>query len=36
VVVCVEGERKYLAQIGQFRGNRAVKVLRAVGVEDRV
>jgi flagellar motor switch protein FliM len=36
VVVCVEGERKFLAQIGQFKGSRALKVLRPTGPEDRV
>ncbi len=36
VVVCVEGERKFLAHIGQFRGSRALRVLRATGAEDRV
>ena len=36
IVVCVEGEKKYLAQIGQFKGNRALKVVRAVSSDDRV
>lgn len=36
VVVCVEGERKFLAQIGQYRGRRALKILRSVGPTDRV
>ena len=36
VVLCVEGERKFLAQIGQFKGSRALKVLRPTGPEDRV
>ncbi len=36
VVVCVEGERKFLAQIGQFKGSRALKVLRPTTAEDRV
>ncbi|HYE62180.1 MAG TPA: flagellar motor switch protein FliM [Phycisphaerales bacterium] len=35
VTVCVEGERKFVAQIGQFRGNRALKVLRATTSEER-
>jgi flagellar motor switch protein FliM len=35
VTVCVEGERKFLAQIGQFKGNRALKVLRATGANER-
>ena len=36
VVLCVEGERKYLAQLGQYHGSRAMKVLRPVTVHDRV
>ncbi len=36
VVICVEGEKKYLAQIGQYRGHRALKVLRAIAEGDRV
>lgn len=36
VVVCVEGERKFVAQIGQYRGRRALKILRGVGPTDRV
>jgi flagellar motor switch protein FliM len=35
VVVCVEGERKFVAQIGQFKGNRALKVVRGVMGEER-
>lgn len=34
VVVCVEGEKKYLADVGQHRGNRAIKILRSVGLGD--
>jgi flagellar motor switch protein FliM len=36
VVLCVEGERKYLAQIGQYKGNRALRVLRPTTTDDRV
>jgi flagellar motor switch protein FliM len=35
VVICVEGERKYLAQVGQHRGKRALRVVRAVTAKDR-
>jgi flagellar motor switch protein FliM len=36
VVLCVEEEKKYLAQIGQFRGHRALKIQRAIVEGDRV
>lgn len=36
VVCCVENEKSFLAHIGQFKGNRALKVLRAVAEGDRV
>lgn len=36
IVICVEGEKKYLAQIGQYRGHRALKVLRPIAEGDRV
>ncbi len=36
VILCVENEKKYLAQIGQYRGNRALKILRPIGAADRV
>jgi flagellar motor switch protein FliM len=36
VVVSVEGEKKYLAQIGQFKRNRALKILRPITESDRV
>ena len=36
VVLCVEGQKKYLANIGQFKGQRAVKVVRAVGHKDNI
>lgn len=32
----IEGRGKYIGQIGQFKGNRAFKVLRAMNVKDRV
>jgi flagellar motor switch protein FliM len=36
VVICVEGEKKFLAQIGQFKGSRALKVIRATGPDDHL
>jgi len=36
VVLCVEGQKKYLANIGQIKGVRALKVLRPVVSKDRV
>lgn len=36
VVLCVEGERKFAAQIGQFKGKRALKVLRSITENDRL
>lgn len=36
VVVCVEGEKKFLAQIGQYKGKRALKILRALRAGDRL
>ena len=35
VQLCVEDEPKYLAQIGQYKGNRALRVLRAMTSTDR-
>jgi flagellar motor switch protein FliM len=35
-VVSVEGERKFTASVGQFRGKRALKVVSAVKGDDRV
>lgn len=32
----VEGKRKYIGQLGQYRGNRAFKVTRAISPKDRV
>lgn len=36
VVLCVEGERKFLAQIGQYKGKRALRIVRAIRETDRV
>jgi flagellar motor switch protein FliM len=36
VVLCVEGEKKYLAQIGQFKGKRALRIVRGYRPTDRV
>lgn len=36
MVLCVEGEKKYLVHLGQYRGKRALRVLRAVEPDDRV
>ncbi|MBL8761263.1 MAG: flagellar motor switch protein FliM [Phycisphaerae bacterium] len=36
IVLWVEGEKKFLASVGQYRGNRALRVVRAVGNDDRV
>jgi flagellar motor switch protein FliM len=36
MVVCVEGRRLFLARAGQHRGQRAVRIERAVGSGDRV
>ncbi|MFG0257348.1 MAG: flagellar motor switch protein FliM [Phycisphaerales bacterium JB043] len=35
-VLCVEGEKKILANLGQFNGARALKVLRPIDSHDRV
>ena len=35
-VVLVEGERKYMAHLGQFRGKRALKIIRPMTAEDRL
>jgi flagellar motor switch protein FliM len=34
VVVCVEGERKFAAHLGQFKGNRALRIAGDLGPED--
>jgi flagellar motor switch protein FliM len=36
IVLCVEGEKKFLAQIGQYKGGRALRIIRAVTGSDRV
>lgn len=36
IALCVEGEKKYLASVGQHRGMRALRVSRAVAPGDRV
>jgi len=36
VVLNVEHERKFIADIGQWKGNRAIKVLRPIRDDDRV
>jgi flagellar motor switch protein FliM len=36
VVLHVEGERKFLAQIGQFKGKRALRIMRPISPKDRV
>ena len=36
IVVCVEGEKKFFARIGQYKGNRALQIIRAVKPGDRV
>lgn len=36
VVLCVEGQKKFLSHIGQIKGQRALRVLRAVRPSDRV
>lgn len=36
VVVCVEGEKKHVAHIGQYRGSRALKIDRAISLRDRL
>jgi len=36
VVLTVEGRKKFLANLGQFKGKRALKVTRAVTPKDRV
>lgn len=35
VVLSVEGRKKFIANLGQFKGNRAIKVKRAIGPKDR-
>ncbi len=35
-VLCVEGQKKFLARIGQIKGKRALRIVRAMTAEDRV
>ncbi len=36
ILLCVENEKKYLAHLGQLRGNRALRILRPITSNDRV
>ncbi len=36
VVLCIEGERKFVAQVGQYRGKKALKILKALQIGERV
>lgn len=36
VLLAVEGRKKFLANLGQFKGNRALKITRAITPRDRV
>jgi len=36
VVVCVEGERKFIAEVGKYKQSRALRILRSVTPEERV
>lgn len=36
IVLCVEGQKKYLANIGQYRGSRALRIVREIRTSDRV
>jgi flagellar motor switch protein FliM len=36
VVLCVENQKRFLANIGQFKGQRALKIVRPIGPDDRV
>jgi flagellar motor switch protein FliM len=36
IVFTVEGKKKFLANLGQFKGNRAIKIRRAITPRDRV
>lgn len=35
IVVCVENEKSFVAHIGQFKGNRALKIVGPIGPDDR-
>ncbi|MBL8764321.1 MAG: flagellar motor switch protein FliM [Phycisphaerae bacterium] len=36
VLLCVEGEKKFLGQIGKFRSSRAIRLTRTVAASDRL
>jgi len=36
IVLCVEGEKKFIGKVGQFKGQRAMQVTREIQPEDRV
>ena len=36
LILSIEGKRKFIGQLGQYRGHRAYKVLRAISPKDRV
>lgn len=36
VVICIEGEKKFLASIGQIKGQRGLRVIRGITPSDRV
>jgi flagellar motor switch protein FliM len=36
IILAVEGRKKYLGNLGQFKGNRAIKIKRAITPKDRV
>jgi flagellar motor switch protein FliM len=36
MVVQVEGERKFVGQLGQFRGAKAIRIIREINADDRV
>jgi len=36
VVICIEGERRFIANLGKHKGSRAVKIIRSIRPEERV
>ena len=36
VVVCVEGERKFVAEVGKYKQSRALRIIRAISHDERV
>jgi flagellar motor switch protein FliM len=36
IVVCVEGEKKFIARLGQFKGSRAMRIERPIRADDRL